>query len=160
MTIDPREFRDTVGCFATGITVITTVDDDGDPVGLTANSFTSLSLDPPMVLFCLDYKVASFEIFNNSTHFGVNILAAEEQDISNRFAKSGPEKWEGFEYETWESKVPIFPGSLANIECRTADIFKGGDHIIVTGEALRIHAGDESRQPLLYYRGGYATISD
>ena len=86
MGIDPKKFRNTVGCFATGVTVITTTDSLGKPVGLTANSFTSLSLDPPMVLFCLDRKVASFQAFSEGGEFAVNILSEDQKDISNRFA--------------------------------------------------------------------------
>jgi len=86
MTIDPREFRNTVGCFATGITVITTLDNDGAPTGLTANSFTSVSLDPPMVLFCLDRKVASFESFAVGKPFAVNILSADQMDVRSWMA--------------------------------------------------------------------------
>ena len=85
MSIEPRDFRDTVGCFATGITIITTVDEAGVPIGLTANSFTSLSLDPPMVLFCLDRRVASFDAFQSDGHFAVNILSTEQQ-LKERFS--------------------------------------------------------------------------
>ncbi len=156
MAIDPREFRNTVGCFATGITVITTVDGDGKPIGLTANSFTSVSLDPPMVLFCLDRGVASFKAFEEGGEFAVNILGADQMEISNRFAKSGDDKWNDFAFETWEGDSPIIPNCLASLECRTAEIFEGGDHIIVTGEVTKI--ASEDGNPLLYWRGQYATI--
>ncbi len=87
MTIDPREFRNTVGCFATGVTVITTIDVDEVPIGLTANSFTSVSLEPPMVLFCLDRKVTSFDSFAVGKPFVINILAVDQIDVSNRFGR-------------------------------------------------------------------------
>ncbi len=159
MTIDPREFRNTVGCFATGITVITTLDVDGAPIGLTANSFTSVSLEPAMILFCLDRKVASFESFAVGKAFAINILAVDQIDVSNRFAKSGPDKWQDFKFDTWDSGVPIIPGCLANLECRGDSIMDGGDHVIVIGEVERMTAGDEGTKTILYYRGGYKEIS-
>jgi flavin reductase (DIM6/NTAB) family NADH-FMN oxidoreductase RutF len=159
MSIEPRDFRDTVGCFATGITIITTVEADGSPIGLTANSFTSLSLDPPMVLFCLDYKVASFDAFQAGGHFAVNILSTAQQELSNRFAKSGPEKWEGVTFGTWDTGSPILPGCLANMECTVSSINEGGDHVIVIGEVVRMERADEDVMPLLYYRGGYANLT-
>ena len=160
MSIEPREFRDTVGCFATGITIITTVQQDGNPVGLTANSFTSLSLDPPMVLFCLDCNVASFEAFRADGHFAVNILSTEQQALSAQFARSGPEKWNGVSYDTWDSGSPIFPGSLASMECKVASINQGGDHVIVIGEVVRMERAQGDVTPLLYFRGGYANLAD
>ena len=157
MGIDPKKFRNTVGCFATGVTVITTTDSLGKPVGLTANSFTSLSLDPPMVLFCLDRKVASFQAFSEGGEFAVNILSEDQKDISNRFATTGDDKWNDFDFITWEGSSPIIPGSLANLECKAADIFEGGDHIILTGEVIRMSVSDGS--PLLYWKGGYAQLN-
>ncbi|MEE2654761.1 MAG: flavin reductase family protein [Pseudomonadota bacterium] len=159
MTIDPREFRNTVGCFATGITIITTIDVDGSPIGLTANSFTSVSLDPPMVLFCLDRKVASFESFAVGKHFAVNILAAHQEEVSNRFAQSGPEKWQGVDYDTWDNAVPIIPECLANMECCGHSIIDAGDHVIVVGEVVKIASANEDVKPILYYRGGYKEIA-
>lgn len=159
MTIDQREFRNTVGCFATGITVITTVDDEGNPVGLTANSFTSLSLDPPMVLFCIDRKVASFDAFHANRHFAVNILAAGQQEVSQRFARSGPEKWSGVEFETWGSGCPILADCVANLECEIDSIYEGGDHVILIGLVTRMACHDGNLEPLLYFRGKYAGLA-
>lgn len=158
MEIDPTDFRRTLGCFATGITVITTVDEEGAPVGLTANSFTSLSLEPPMVLFCLDRNVQSFEAFHANRHFAVNILCAGQQDVSTRFAKSGIEKWSGIEFDTWETGCPILRGCLANLECDIESIHEGGDHVIIIGEVKRLERADEEEKPLLYYRGCYAVL--
>lgn len=158
MSIDPREFRNTVGCFATGITVITTLDEDGKPVGFTANSFTSLSLDPPLVLFCLDRKVASFEAFAAERPFAVNILSAGQTDVSQRFATSGPEKWNGFAFESWETGSPILPDCLANLECTIESIHDGGDHVIVIGRAVALRRADSPAGALLYYKGDYAEL--
>lgn len=160
MSIDPREFRNTVGCFATGITVITTLDEGGGPVGFTANSFTSLSLEPPLVLFCLDRKVASFEAFAPERPFAVNILSSDQTDVSQRFATSGPEKWEGVAFECWETGSPILPHCLANLECTIESIHEGGDHVIVIGRVVSIRRSDGPAGALLYYKGRYAELAD
>ena len=159
MSIEPRDFRDTVGCFATGITIITTIDADGSPIGLTANSFSSLSLDPPLVLFCLDRKVASFDAFKAGGNFAVNILSTGQQDVSNRFAKSGPEKWDGVTFDTWGTGSPILPGCLANMECNVSSISEGGDHVIVIGEVVQMERASADAMPLLYYRGSYSNLT-
>ena len=131
MTIDPKEFRETLGYFATGVTIITTLNNEGNPVGLTANSFSSLSLDPPLVLFCLDRKVVSFQAFHSNRHFAVNILGSDQEHLSRRFARSGPEKWVGMEFEIWETGCPIFEGCIANMECDIDSVYEGGDHVVV-----------------------------
>ena len=111
-----------------------------------------------MVLFCLDRKVASFESFSVEKHFAVNILAAHQEGVSNRFAQSGPEKWQGFDYDTWDNAVPIIPECLANMECRGNSIVDAGDHVIVVGEVLKMASASENTKPILYYRGGYREI--
>lgn len=160
MEIDPREFRNTVGCFATGITVITTVEESGRPVGFTANSFTSLSLDPPLVLFCLDRKVASFEAFAAARPFAVNILSSTQAEISQRFATSGPEKWEGVEFETRKTGSPILRDCIAHLECTIDSLHEGGDHVIVIGRVVAIHRAETPPGALLYYKGRYAELED
>ncbi len=159
MGIDPREFRDTVGCFATGITVITTVDESGGPVGFTANSFTSLSLDPPLVLFCLDRKVTSFTAFAAKRPFAVNILSSAQTEVSQLFATSGPEKWAGVEFEAWETGSPILRGCLANLEGTIESVHEGGDHVIVIGRVVAINRAEAAPGALLYYNGSYAELS-
>lgn len=159
MGIDPREFRNTVGCFATGITVITTVDESGGPIGFTANSFTSLSLDPPLVLFCLDRKVTSFGAFSAERPFAVNILSSAQTDVSQRFATTGPEKWEGVEFESWETGSPILPGCLANLDCTIESVHEGGDHVIVIGRVVALKRADAAPGALLYYNGRYAELA-
>ena len=158
--IDTRELRNAFGCFATGITVITTVDEDNNPAGFTANSFTSLSLDPPMVLFCIDRKVSSFDAFHSNRHFAVNILAAGQQEVSQRFAKSGPEKWSGVEFDTWSTGCPILRDCIANIECDVDSIYEGGDHVILVGVVRSMASCDDSVDPLLYFRGKYASLTN
>ena len=160
MTLDPRTLRDAFGCFATGITVITTVDSDGTLYGVTANSFTSLSLDPPLCLFCLDYKAMSFEAFHASRHFAVNVLCEDQAGISTNFARSQPDKWNGIEYSIWETGSPILPGCLANLECDTHAIHEGGDHVIVVGRIREMAYREGDCRPLVYYKGRYSALSD
>ncbi len=159
MTLDPRALRDAFGCFATGITVITTVDADGTPYGMTANSFASLSLDPPLCLFCLDYKAMSFEAFHASGHFAVNVLGEDQEGLSANFARSQPDKWNGVEYNSWQTGSPILPGCLANLECDTHAIHEGGDHVIVVGRVREMAYREDGSRPLLYYRGRYNALA-
>ena len=156
MAINPKDFRNTVGLFATGITVITTVDENGKAIGLTANSFTSVSLNPPIVLVCIDRAVTSFNAFQTAGEFAVNILGSEQTEISNKFATSGDEKWLGVEFETWAGRAPILQNCLANIECKTREIHESGDHIIITGEVTTLASKDGNQ--LLYWRGQYAQL--
>ena len=112
-----------------------------------------------MVLFCLDHNVASFDAFEAGGHFAVNILSSAQQDLSSRFAKSGPDKWDGVTFDTWDTGSPILPGCLASMECTVSSISEGGDHVIVIGEVIRMERAPEDVTPLLYYRGGYANLT-
>jgi flavin reductase (DIM6/NTAB) family NADH-FMN oxidoreductase RutF len=159
MTIDPREFRDALGCFATGITVITALDESRAPVGLTANSFTSLSLDPPLVLFCLDRNIGSFQAMHASRHFAVNVLREDQEELSRRFARSGPDKWSGLDFTTWSTGCPILAGCIANLECDIEQVIEGGDHVIVVGRVRRMVFDRDDSRPLLYYRGRYSNVT-
>jgi len=160
MTINTREFRNAHGCFATGITVITAIDDEGAPVGLTANSFTSLSLDPPLVLFCVDRSIKSFQAFHSNRHFVVNILRDDQEHLSRQFAKSGAAKWSGVEFATWETGCPIIKGCIANFECEVESMFEGGDHVIIVGKVNRMEFDPGDCRPLLYYRGRYSGVAE
>ena len=156
---DTRALRDTFGCFATGVTVVTTVNGSGEFFGLTANSFTSLSLDPPLVLFCLDYNALSFEAFRETSNFVVNVLSEGQKELSTHFARSSVDKWNGVDYEIWQTGCPVLPESIAVLECLTVARHEGGDHLIIIGQVERIkHDADETK-PLLYYKGGYGAIS-
>jgi len=159
MGLDSRALRDAFGCFATGITIITTADTNGTLYGVTANSFTSLSLEPPLCLFCLDYKAMSFDAFQASRHFAVNVLGEDQEGLSAHFARSQPDKWNGVEYSTWETGSPILPGCLANLECDTHAIHEGGDHVIVVGRIREMAYRDDDCRPLLYFRGRYYALS-
>ncbi len=156
---DTRTLRDTLGCFATGVTVVSTVTATGEFFGLTANSFTSLSLDPPLVLFCLDYKALSFDSFHQASYFVVNVLAEGQEELSVHFARSNVDKWNGLAYETWESGCPVLPDSIAVLECHTVARHEGGDHLIIIGRVERVRYDKSEVRPLLYYKGRYGAIS-
>jgi flavin reductase (DIM6/NTAB) family NADH-FMN oxidoreductase RutF len=159
MAIEPREFRNALGCFATGVTVITTVDEAGGPVGITANSFTSLSLDPPLVLFCLDRKAMSFESFHRNRHFAVNMLREDQQALSAQFATSNIDKWSGVEFEAGANGCPILAGCIATLQCDVNSIYEGGDHVIIVGQVVDVDYQAEPCRPLLYYRGRYNGVA-
>lgn len=150
-----RQFRDALGRFATGVTVVTTMTADG-PLAMTVNSFASVSLDPPLVLWSPARESDRFPAFEAASHFAIHILAREQETLSIRFATSGDD-FEGVEYVEGLGRSPILPGCAAVFECRHAAGHDGGDHLIVVGEVLRI--ADREAAPLLYYRGGYADLS-
>jgi len=153
MAIDPRELRNVMGNFATGVTIITTKDTTGKPFGLTANAFSSLSLDPPLLLICVDKKVDCYACFEESKVFGVNFLSEGQDQLSTRFATKGIEKFEGVSYKLGELGVALLDGALVHIECKLASAYEGGDHTIYVGEIQRAEVlGDH---PLLFFRGKY-----
>jgi len=156
--LDPKELRRLMGHFATGVTIITTKGADGTPYGLTANAFTSLSLDPPLCLVCVDRKAESFAHFYDSKVFTVNILTTAQEDLSNRFAKSGGDKFTGVATVHGHHGAPLIAGALAHIECQITDTLEGGDHVIHVGRVEHIHmqAGD----PLLFFQGRYRRLAD
>ncbi len=156
---DTRKLRDTFGCFATGVTVVSTVNGSGEFFGLTANSFTSLSLDPPLVLFCLDYNAFSFDAFREASHFVVNVLGEGQEELSAHFARSSVDKWNGVDYETWKTGCPVLPDSIAVLECLTVACHEGGDHLIIVGQVEGIRHDESGTKPLLYYKGQYGAIS-
>ena len=153
-TIDPKQFRNALGAFTTGVTVVTTRKPDGTDVGLTANSFNSVSLEPPMVLWSLAKTSGSLQAFNDSEHFAVHILSNRQEALSGRFAKRGIDKFEGQELSRGQGGVPLLPGCSARFECRVAYRYEGGDHVIFVGEVLNSeHFG---LPPLVFQSGGYA----
>jgi flavin reductase (DIM6/NTAB) family NADH-FMN oxidoreductase RutF len=158
MPIDPLEFRRTLGCFATGVTVITVLDTDGKPRGLTANAFTSLSLDPPQILVCIDHRADTFPVISQATAFAVNVLAEEQREISQRFAGKGENKFEGIAYHPGANGAPILEGALAVIECQVEQKHESGDHTVFIGAVQRVEHGPG--KPLLFFRGNYASLPE
>jgi len=158
MAFDPQELRRVMGCFATGVTVITTRDRHGTPYGLTANAVTSLSLDPPLLIVCVDRKAETFLHFYDSKRFVVNVLAEDQEALSRRFAVSGGDKFDGVGFRLGRLETAILAGAIAHLECRIVATHEGGDHVIHVGEVE--HAEGREGQPLLYFRGKYRSLAD
>jgi len=158
MAIDPRELRNVFGVFATGVTIITTNDVNGKPFGLTANSYTSLSLDPPLVLVCVDKKVDCYACFEQSKVFAVNFLAEDQEQLSTRFATKGIEKFEGVPIRQGSIGVPLLEGAIGFIECKLVNGYEGGDHTIYVGEVQAASASGE--RPLLFFKGKYSKLPE
>ncbi len=155
--VDPLTLRQALGCFGTGVAVITTADASGDPIGLTANSFTSVSLDPPLVLFCLDRRAGSLPAFEQAHAYAVNILHIGQQDISMRFVQKDIDRFADTPWETWDHGVPIIHDSFASFECERHEVVDGGDHRIFIARVRRVRF-DPSRDPLLYLQGRYQRV--
>jgi flavin reductase (DIM6/NTAB) family NADH-FMN oxidoreductase RutF len=153
---DSRTFRAACGSFATGVAVITAKGAEGELVGFTANSFTSVSLDPALVLFSLGREANCLPTFEKAGHFAINILAEDQRALSQRFADPDSDKWEGIAFDLWTTGAPIIEGTLANLECRTETVLDGGDHRLFLGRVLRL--GCREGRPLLFFRGAYHAL--
>jgi flavin reductase (DIM6/NTAB) family NADH-FMN oxidoreductase RutF len=149
-------FRQVMGNFATGITVITTRDANGKPYGLTVNSFTSVSLDPVLVLVCLDNRLSGLRAFKDSERFGVSILSEHQEELSRMFAKKDTERPSGIYFEG-KLGMPLLQNSLAVMECKTVEVYAGGDHQIFLGEVENAEVMQPDH-PLLYFRGKYQRV--
>ncbi|MBI3512789.1 MAG: flavin reductase family protein [Proteobacteria bacterium] len=155
-----RDFRNALGCFATGITVMTACDADGRMVGITVNSFASVSLDPPLISFCLDRNALSLNSFLNAPHFGVNVLAEDQEALSAAFARSSAaDKFIGLRFEVGTTGCPLLPDCLSHLECEREAAHAAGDHLIVIGRVVRLAQRAEGK-PLLYFRGRYAKLGE
>lgn len=154
---DPNELRKVLGTFATGVTVITTRAADGTPVGLTANSFNSVSLDPPMVLWSLAKSARSRAAFESATQWAVHILAADQEELANRFATRGTDKFAGLAIDRGAGDIPLLNGCAARLQCRTSFKYEGGDHVIFVGEVLSVDHTENT--PLVFHAGAYAVAT-
>lgn len=151
--IGPDEFRRVLGHFATGVTIVTTCDADARPSGLTVSAFASLSLDPPLVLVCVDHKSQTYPALRETGRFAVNVLTTGQEALSRRFASTRLDKFDGLPYRISELGLPLLASALAHIECVTVSTHVEGDHTIFVGRVERA-AGDDG-EPLLYFRGRY-----
>ena len=158
MKFDNLEYRKTLGKFVTGVTIITTCEKDGTPRGFTANSFTSVSLEPPLILICIGDFNEGLELFKNSEYFAVNILKESQVDISNLFAQPLKNKFEEIEGSNSKFGVPIIKGALAWLECKNFDQKRSGDHLILIGNVKNFH--NEGGYPLAYYNGNYISFNN
>ncbi len=154
---DSRTLRDALGCFGTGVTIVTTMDKAGKPVGLTANSFTSVSLDPPLILFCLARSSSNLPAFEANDAFGVNILHIGQQLASARFASKAAERFESVSWERWDDGAPILNGSLASFDCVKHSVHDAGDHLVIIGRVTRARF-EPQRDPLIFFRGKYRRL--
>ena len=153
---DTRAFRRALGNFATGVTVVTAADANGRKVGVTANSFNSVSLDPPLILWSIDKRSTSHEVFETASHFAVNVLAADQIDLSNNFARPKEDRFAEVEYQAGEGGAPILADCSARFECEKYQQVDGGDHWIMIGKVVAFD--DCGRSPLLYHQGAYSMV--
>tara|TARA_B100001123_G_scaffold342814_1_gene389114 strand:- start:40 stop:534 length:495 start_codon:yes stop_codon:yes gene_type:complete len=160
--ISSDSFRKASGRWATGVSIVTTSDSEGEPFGLTMNAVTSLSLDPPLYIVNVDVSSDTLAPLLSSGSFCINVLAAGQQELSNRFAKKGDNKFKDIPYRTGATKAPQLGGALMNIDCRVNAVHDGGDHKIVVGEVVAIVTDEDTaaKKPLLYYGGSYASLAD
>ncbi len=150
-----RAFRDVLGHWATGVTVVTALDARGGDVGITVNSFTSVSIDPPLVLWCLGNQSATFDTFSRCSHFAVNVLSAAQRELALLFADRSVDKFASLRVERGAGGVALLPGCIARLQCVQRNMLAGGDHVILVGEvvAMEASAGDA----LLFHRGRFVS---
>mgnify|MGYP001294412596 CR=1 FL=1 len=153
---DPQDFRAALGTFTTGVTIITTRGPDGEPIGITANSFNSVSLNPPLVLWSLSKNARSLGAFSGARHWNVHVLSVEQEALSGRFARQGEDKFADLELDEGISDAPLLRDCTASFQCRTAFSYDGGDHVIFVGEVL---AYDRSELPPLVFQGGQYALA-
>ena len=155
--VTSEEFRRACGRFATGVTIASVIDCQGTPHGLTVSSFTSVSLDPPLILICLGHAVSVIDAFRSASYFGINVLSENQRDLSERFARKGEDRFTGVAWERGETGVPLIPGVLAAIECAVERRVTAGDHDIFIGEmvASRVTEGE----PLIHYASRYRQLA-
>lgn len=156
-TFDSTDFRRALGSFATGVAVVTALDADGAQHGITVNSFSSVSLDPPLVLFCLDKAAMSFAVFRDAEIFAINVLCEEQLALSVRFATADIDKWDGVAFDLWSGGLPVLRGCLANLACRRESLYAGGDHVIIVGRVERLRTAGQG-DPLVYFQSRYRRI--
>ena len=154
--IDPRDLRNVLGCFATGVCVVTSIGDDNKPVGMTINSFSSVSLDPPLVLWSIALKAPSRDAYRRHPGFAINIMCEDSKDLSLKFATPADDKFKGVNWTEGHFGIPVLNDALATLECQTEDRIISGDHEIYIGRVLRIDHSD--RDPLVFHRGKFTTL--
>ena len=155
--IDSHSFRRACSKFATGVTIAAVIAPDGKPHGLTVNSFASVSLAPPLVSICIDYKAKDLEFFRQSASFGISILGEHQQQISNRFAARGANRFHNIAWHAGKSGAPLIDGALATFDCEVDRIVEAGDHAIFIGKVKALTAAEG--RPLLYFASGYQTLA-
>ena len=155
---DPRELRIGFGEFLTGVTVVTTRDAEGEPTGLTVNSFSSLSLDPPLVLFSLGKSSNTFDAFEAGNGFVIHMLAADQRSLADQFATKDVDRFDGVEWRVGYDDLPVISDVLATFECSREHVYEGGDHLILVGRIERFTVADRTRPALGYFRSSYVSM--
>lgn len=156
--IDPRSFRQLMGCFATGVVVVGARDNDGKPYGLTVNSLTSVSLKPALLLFCIDHEAFLYPLFRKTSHFSVNILSQDQENISRHFSDPHHHARPKGLWDKPQLECPILRHTLGWAVCQSTTTYKAGDHDIVIGRIKKLHKRSGVKDPLLYFRGRYRHI--
>ncbi|MDQ6888341.1 MAG: flavin reductase family protein [Gemmatimonadota bacterium] len=156
MPFDPAAFRSVLGRFASGVTVVTARDARGTDHGMTVSSFCSLSLDPALVLLCVEHSAEMHAVLQEASTFAINILSSAQEPLARRFAEVMPDRFDGIGFARGTTGVALLADVLGTIECERRESFPGGDHTIFTGEVVT--ASSSAGRPLLYYRGGYAQL--
>jgi flavin reductase (DIM6/NTAB) family NADH-FMN oxidoreductase RutF len=149
-------FREVLGNYPTGVTVITAKDSEGKPVGLTVNSFASVSMEPLMVLWCIDHKVSTIKSFTEGGKFAVHVLAGDQQELCKTFASKNVDRFSTCNWNFSENQLPIIDGAFAVLECKTFQTVEAGDHTILIGEVTNIQM--DKKDPMLYHRRHFASI--
>jgi flavin-dependent trigonelline monooxygenase, reductase component len=157
MPFDQKLYRSALGSFATGVTIVTTTDHDGSGHGLTVNSFTSVSLDPPLVLWCLGNKSDSYELFSKTQSYAINVLAAQQGDLAMRFAGKGDQRFGEGEASTLVTGAPVLDDAIAVFDCKVVERIEAGDHLILIGETQQFRTRPETG--LAYFRGVFGNTA-
>ena len=162
MALNTTRFRAIMGCLVAGVTVVTTLDRQGSPRGLTVTAVCSVSLTPPLVLVCIDQAADCYEAFREARAFAVNVLREDQESLSRQFATKVAQKFEGIAHRPGVTGAPILSGTLAHLECLLTAQYPGGDHTIFVGEAVdsAVALSDGDGAPLVHFRGGYARLAD
>jgi flavin reductase (DIM6/NTAB) family NADH-FMN oxidoreductase RutF len=157
-TFDPRRLRNVLGSFTTGVVIVTSVGDEGRPIGLTVNSFNSVSMQPPLILWSLALKSPSLNAFRTHNWFAVNILAEDQEPLCRQFATSSDDKFANVKFDVGQTGVPVLHGTAAYLECSTYARYPGGDHEIYLGEVRAMH--DRGLSPLVFHRGAIRRLGE
>ena len=156
MTVDQSSFRAVLGRFATGVTIVTALDKRGRDIGMTVSAFSSVSLDPPLVLICIDHEASVYTPLSRASHFIANILSEGQEAIARRFAEREPDRFDGIGYQRGQTGAAILDEILGYVECKVIHRYEAGDHDVLIA-AVEVAVYSEGK-PLLYYRGGYAQL--
>ena len=156
--IDPKAFRNALGCFATGVTIITAASESGRKAGLTVNSFSSVSLNPPLVLWSLAMHAPSLPVFQDASHFAVHVLGRDQEELAMHFARSSDDKFAGMAISPGLGDAPLLEGAIARFQCRNSYRYYGGDHIIFVGEVEAME--HKEGPPLIFCRGAFGDLAD